>query len=126
MNIEVDKMRKAFTLVELLVTIAILAIIISIATVSVIKVIDTNRQKLYDIEIKNIIELAKLYYTNNLDELPDDNNNSCITLNTLISSGYTKEIINPKTSKPFHNLAIKVTNSSGNYVYEIKDTCNIN
>lgn len=119
-------MRKAFTLVELLATIAILAIIISIATVSVIKVIDTNRQKLYDIEIKNIIELAKLYYTNNLDELPDDNNNSCITLNTLISSGYTKEIINPKTSKPFHNLAIKVTNSSGNYVYEIKDTCNIN
>ncbi|MBQ8234698.1 MAG: prepilin-type N-terminal cleavage/methylation domain-containing protein [Bacilli bacterium] len=119
-------MKKAFTLVELLATISILAIIISIATVSVIKIIDTNRQKLYDIEIKNIIEIAKLYYTNNLEELPDDNNNSCITLNTLISSGYTKEIINPKTNKPFHNLAIKVTNSNGNYVYEIKNTCDIN
>lgn len=53
---------KGFTLIELLTTIAILAIIITIASPFVVTALNNSRQKSYDIMIENIKTSAKTYY----------------------------------------------------------------
>ena len=54
---------KGFTLVELIATILILALVMSIASYSIINVIRNAKQKNYDLLIDHIKEGAELYRT---------------------------------------------------------------
>ncbi|MBR3362597.1 MAG: prepilin-type N-terminal cleavage/methylation domain-containing protein [Bacilli bacterium] len=63
--------KKGFTLVELLATIVILGLIVTIVYPVVISTINSSRQKARDSQIKIIEKGAKMYYLENPNELKD-------------------------------------------------------
>lgn len=82
---------KGFTLIELIVTIVILAIIMSIGTYSIISIINSTRQTNYELLIKHIKEAVETYVIE--CKYAKDGVNSCsngneITLGDLVRYGY--------------------------------------
>ena len=65
-------MKKGFTLVEIMAVITVLGIIGLIAVVAVDKSIKDNNEKLYQIQVSNIEDAARIWGTNNLSYLPDN------------------------------------------------------
>lgn len=86
-----DINNKGFTLVELIATIVILALVMGIGAYSVTSIINKSKDKDYDLLIENINNAAESYYI----ECKFANNDSCeppitITLQTLVDSGFLK------------------------------------
>lgn len=145
---------KGFTLIELLASIILLAVVMSVSTVSVINVIDFSKKKSYD----SLIEYAKIgikdYYIEcaNSDiigvkdicnELVYDsvNDKYSTTFGTLLEYGYLKTnskkddikvVKNPTNDKSMNecDITLKVNNTNNNISYEYdienKDECNRN
>ena len=97
---------KGFTLIELITTIALLAVIVLISFVSVNKVIDTNKSNTCNSIANNIKVAAKEYasdlrYDSTFVDLANSYRmNVIITVNDLISNNYLSgKIINPWTNK---------------------------
>lgn len=111
-------MKKAYTLIELLAVIAILAIITAIAYPRVIDVIGSSKIKAYDVSKKNIIESAKLKYL-------ADANGSKVTeylVADLISDGYIgKDTKNPLTNEDYEKERVIITNNNGEIKLEYVD-----
>lgn len=63
-----NKKDNGFTLVELLAVIAVLSIILVIATSSVLKYIEESKEKTKYIAAKEIVEIAEAYFAINIDE----------------------------------------------------------
>lgn len=83
------KNKKGFTLIELLAVIAILGIIISIATTSIIKGMNDSKEKTKYLSAKEITKLATSY------DIPDS---ECISVLELIYDEYLdKDATNPRT-----------------------------
>ena len=113
---------KAFTLVELLAVLTILAVIVTIVLVSVNSTIDTSRQKLSDIQIKEVERAAKAY---NISEGNLDSESSCVNISTLISNGYLdgEKIIDPKDKEEMTG-SVKITKVGEKYSYKYQeDSC---
>lgn len=88
---------KGFTLVELLATIAILAIVMGIATFSITAIIKNSKEKNYQLLITNIKDAAETYYqeckySNNTGITCSKNNDGSLktTLGELLTYGYLK------------------------------------
>lgn len=64
------KMRRGFTLVELLVVILILSILISIATITFVGVISGSKEKACMMNMKNLYTYCMQYYTQQQDSFP--------------------------------------------------------
>jgi prepilin-type N-terminal cleavage/methylation domain-containing protein len=62
------KKKKGFTLVELLAVIVILAVLVLLAVPSVLKMMDGAKDNAFEIEAENIIDGAKLKYSDDLLE----------------------------------------------------------
>lgn len=78
---------KGFTLVELIATIVLLAIIMGIGAYSITAIIKTTEEKNYNLLIKEIKTSVELYY----QECKYMNDNNCddqITLGYLVDNGY--------------------------------------
>lgn len=109
-------MKKGFTLVELLATIAILSIISVIAYPKIVDVIGSSRLAAYNVSKSNIVNSAKLKYL-------ADVNSSYITEYTvqdLIDSGYIKkDTKNPLTDEAYDiSSKVLITNNNGVVNYE--------
>ena len=110
--------RKGFTLVEVLLTIAILALILIIMVPNVFVLVEKNNVKSCENLIKNIESSTKIYVTNNKYNLGIkcyDNNNPedtilKITLNDLINSGDLTTDGSGKITNPIHDTEISLTN----------------
>lgn len=96
--------RKGFTLVEVIVVIAILAVLVLILVPNIFVMINKNNEKSCNSLIDNIESAAKIYVTNNKYNLGfgcnAPNNTKNIKLQTLVDSGNLKtdgagKIINP-------------------------------
>lgn len=87
---------KGFTLVELLITIGIIGIILTISTASVFTIINNSKNNSNKIAINNMKKSAGLYEKEYKKEITwDENNETCIPLQTLVSKGYLKkELLN--------------------------------
>ena len=106
---------KAYTLIELLSVIVILAIISAIAVPKVIDVIGVARITAYNASKRNIVESAKIKY------LADVNNSNVTeyTIDDLITDGYLKkDIKNPLTNEEYKDTKVLITNEDGNIKYE--------
>ena len=128
---------KGFTLVELLATILVLALVMSIGTFSIIAIINNAKEKNYNLLLSNIKDAAELYYQE--CKYADSNNSAIICnlenvkLGDLVNYGYLKgnstdkssrnyTLVNPINDKPIGNeCSIKVEYKNG----EIEVTANL-
>ncbi len=117
---------KGFTLVELLATIVVLALVVSIGAYSITNIIKKTKDENYKLLIEHIRSAAELYY----QECKFSNNSgiTCssdgtVTLGDLVLYGYLKgnstdtndrsSLINPNDEVNISSCKIKVTYSSG-------------
>ena len=131
--------RKGFTLVELLATLVVLAIVMSIGTYSIINIINNSKEKTYELLISHIKDSSEVYYQEckfsketiikmfNGDKdaanIFCDNN---ITIGELVEYGYLKgnstdsnkkyTIVNPKDNNNISNCEIKISYNNGIYI----------
>lgn len=114
--------KEGFTLVELLATIAILAIVASFTIYVAVNLINNSKEKGYTVTINEIENTASNYLMENADRLfyisDIDNNNveyQCITVENLIDYGYFKnDVINSEIKK-------NQTVSKDDYIYVERD-----
>ena len=114
-------MKKAFTLIELLGVITILAVL---AIPIIDSSVESNREELYKTQINQIEKAAKDYYTEHLNELPQNSGDKReITFKKLQDTGYLEmDIKNPRTNKNYAPTAVViVTKEKENFKYEIKE-----
>ena len=106
----------AFTLLELLGVIILLAILGAIVTVSVGKIISNSKNSLLQTQKKNIENAAKVYYIKENIAL----DNTCISTQELINKGYIEgsEIINTKEVMTGY---VRVTYASNQYTYTYQE-----
>ena len=111
--------KKGFTIVELLVTITLLAIISTIAAISITSFINKNKENNYEILKNTILEASKEYVTDNRY----GNIDSSITAQYLLDNHYiTSGLTDPKTGKniDLNSVIITITFQNKKYTYEIK------
>ncbi len=114
-------MKKGFTLVELLATITILAVILAIAVPQVIKVIDGSRDKAYENQKKLILDTVDIYIEeNNINPYTIDNVTH-ITLLDLQNEGLLPSPLkNPKGGNFSEDTLITISiNEEGNLVIDL-------
>lgn len=102
---------KAFTLIELLTVIVIIAIL-TMATIPIItNSIKSSKDKLYDSLITKIINSAMDWSSENTDMLPKKGESISITLGILQSGGYiSTDLKDPKTDSLFpSDMIINIT-----------------
>ena len=91
--------KKGFTLIEVIMVIAIIAILSLILIPNVMVLIDKNKERSCEKMIDNIESAAKMYVNQNKYELGFDcvdNKTKEITLKTLVDTGYLGgELVNP-------------------------------
>lgn len=129
--------KKGFTLVELIATIVVLALVVSISAYAITNIINSAKEKNYELLIKNIIDASETYYqeckykySNNSGITCNDNETLqgyTVTLQKLVNYGYLKgngtkdnkmEIINPKDNKNIGACSIAVKNENGKLTIE--------
>ena len=90
--------KKGFTLIEVIMVIAIIAILSLILIPNVMVLIDKNKERSCEKMIDNIESAAKMYVNQNKDEVGVECSGTPkeITLKTLVDAGYLGgELVNP-------------------------------
>lgn len=128
--------KKGFTLVELIATIVVLALVVSISAYAITNIINSAKEKNYDLLIKNIKDASETYY----QECKYSNNsgitcNDTVKLQELVNYGYLKgngtednkmKIVNPKNNEDIGECPIAVKYEDGKLTIENKtdnDSC---
>ena len=94
--------KKGFTLVEVLVSIGLLALLGSVIAISLNRVFKDNNKKHYNEYVEKIKSSAMLFVNNTVDIINDLNDNSfkIITIGDLIDNGYVNDtLVNPNTDE---------------------------
>ena len=94
--------KKGFTLVEILVSIGLLALLGSVIAISLNRVFKDNNKKNYNEYVEKIKSSAMLFVNNTVDIINDLNDNSfkIITIGDLIDNGYVNDtLVNPNTDE---------------------------
>ena len=121
-------MRKGFTLVELMVVVAVLGVLCLIIVPIVDKNIKRSKDDMYKVQVENIRLAGMNYFVDNISLRPKSGDSSSVSLASLISGGYISSVVNPKTGSPFtESLMVVVNNNNGVYTYlvcPIEDSCN--
>ena len=118
------KNNKGFTLVELMAVIIIISLIALLTFPNIVNQIKKTRKFNNKTVEDIIIEQAKKYINDNLDQFEDKK--YCFSIDTLLDNGYIKESL-VGHSDNLDKKAIYITKND-DYKYEImdKDKCNIN
>ena len=92
------KKKNGFTLVELLVTVGILSLVLSVTGYVLFQIIDDSEKKVVQVVDENVGEAARLYVTEYFsdvvwtkDEENDDIEQSCILVDDLVNKGYLSD-----------------------------------
>ena len=113
---------KAFTLVELITVIALLAVISLIIFPIIINKIDKGKENAYNIQINSIKKATENFALKNISSIPQ-NSGDTLTLNLSdlkTSNLIDMDIINPITNKPFPNdMLITITKMENQYNIEV-------
>lgn len=107
--------KKGFTLIEVIMVIAIITILSLILIPNVMVLIDENKKRSCEKMIDNIESAAKMYVNQNKYELgfdcDDDNKTKGITLETLVNAGYLGGDILKNEEYPFGYIVNPVGNT---------------
>lgn len=122
------KNNKGFTLVEMLAVVVILIAIIAIITPKIISSFKNSEDTIYKQQIESIIDVSRIYMSNNSNLLPEENQNYVITIESLKQEKLinSDEILNPKTKEPLTGcVLVRYLNNKYQYDYvEDQTTCN--
>lgn len=127
-----------YTLVELLITIVLLSLILSIAGYSIVTIVNGAKEKNYETLINNIKSASEMYYQecrymNNEEEQvisceKETDGSYEITLYVLLEYGFLSsssnhefKIINPKDNKDIANCKINITSNNSKVVVTSSD-----
>ena len=94
--------KKGFTLVEILVSIGLLALLGSVIAISLNRVFKDNNIKNYNEFVEKVKSSAMLYVNNTVDIINDLNDSSfkIMTIGNLTDNGYVDDtLVNPNTDK---------------------------
>ena len=121
-------MKKGFTLVELLASLIVLAIISLIAFPVVNNVIKKSDEKLHNAQLQEIKEATEKWAYLNIDLLPDDGESITVTILELKKSGFLPlDIRNPKTKELLPNdMQVIIENKNNIYNYIINEESGTN
>ena len=132
MNLFKKRKKRGFTLVELVVTIAIMLAIVTIAVPSAISLSNRSKQKSRELQIKEFESAAESYVLDNKNKWNVANigssSNYCFTLSDLLASQYIKEIPeDPTTNSEFTgsvNISVETVEGVELLKYEYSEnTC---
>lgn len=116
-------MKKGFTLVELLAVIVILGLLSLIAVPAVTNSIRKYRKDLYDTQISNIQDSARIWASDNITELKEEvGQSTVVTLKTLKEAGLVDDDIkDPRNKKKFDddNTYVTIEKTSKGYKYTV-------
>jgi len=115
------KKNKAFTLVELIAVITILAVILVISLPSLLGTIEKTGEKRYQDFLDNLYMMTENYVTTHFDEFPDLKEEGArveISISKLREAEYFRtNPINPKTDKAVSDLDKVVVTRTTNKTY---------
>ena len=130
--------KKGFTLVEMIAVIVIISLIALISVVTITNVLNNSKKKLYSNQVEMIESSARMWASDNLLILPNDNTStnvceyanidSCqddykkliITLKDLQDGGYIgKDIKNPENNKPIKSATIEIEKKEKKLYYTV-------
>ena len=113
------KNNQGFTLVELLATMVILAVLMLLAIPNVIGIVQSNKNKTYVEDAKKLATLAEYKIRTNSSLKPVSGRNRCITMNDLDLS---KEIDEPPNGGQYDRAQsyVRVNNSGGTIKYYVQ------
>ena len=122
---------KGFTLIELIATIVILALVVGLGSYAITGIIKSSKEKSYTLLIENIENASETYYQEckyvnntgvNCNQM--DDNKYSVSLGDLVNYGYLKgngtneqdkyTIVNPKTNDNISSCAIAISYTNGN------------
>ena len=118
------KKKNGFTLVELLVTIALILMVLGIAIVSIIKVSDAKKEEAYVLVKDQITTAAEQYFYANeyLFEGLSEGSSGVITVGKLVEEDYLNKVTDPRTGKAINNCSqIQVTKTNGKFKSSFKE-----
>lgn len=116
--------KKGFTLVELIGVIVILALLALLITPTVNKLLKEQKQKVYDAQMKIVLNAAKNYVADKQDTLDISDSGLALSVSDLYNNGYLNKdkVINPSTNKEFKNcVLVKWDDSYNQYNYKYVD-----
>ncbi len=127
---------KGFTLVELIVTVALISLVVILVVPSALDIVTNSKQELYNIQIKDIVTASKIYYEDCQYGLksPLCQNDSPVTITIKdllgIKNNQTndtlnkKKIINPITNEDITNCQITINKikEESKYTYVVNGT----
>lgn len=119
--------KNGFTLMEVLAVLIILSIIVVIAIPMVNTAMKNSKNKSYLRQMEGIVESAKVWASEHMFELPEEENATrTLTLAELIQGGYVDQNIkDPKTGEPLTGVRVVITYSNNSFVYTIYDSYGI-
>lgn len=121
---KIRKNKKGFTLIELIVTIALMMSILVLAVISFVGITNKNKENAKKL-VKEQIETAAMEYFNSNEYLFSDLNEDSfgtISVGKLIEEDYLNVVTNPVTSKRIGNCTIVVVKRKNkNYTAKVDD-----
>ena len=130
------KNKKGFTLIELLCVIAILAIVTTIASASIVNLSNASKQNLYCAKLEMIESAAKTYAIgyeyelNNSTTFYDGYKSLIITVNDLVESGVLSPdkddaVLSPINNESINNMNIILYLKNNQVYVHIDDVNNV-
>lgn len=130
------KNKKGFTLIELLCVIAILAIVTTIASASIVNLSNKSKENLYCAKLEMIESAAKTYAVgykyelNNSNTFYDGYKSLVITINDLVKSGALSpdkddNVLSPINNETMNNMSIILYLKNNQVYVHINDANNV-
>ena len=121
----VMKNKKGFTLVELIVVIAVMGVILILALPQVGKIQSANKTKKYETYEQSIESAAKLYVDSHAKDLFGTNNSGCVTIKfaELQTNNLIKDFGEDGISCNNDQTYVEVRKVNDNYKYETSIVC---
>lgn len=115
--------KKGFTLIELIVVIALLGLISAIVFPVITSTLNNSKQKAYETQKKQVIKSARQYFYENPLKLPKlvNGNTSSVSVEQLIKDGYIEDKVKDPRDNNCLTGYIKVSVENNKYVYSYDD-----
>ncbi len=122
------KNNKGFTLIEVVVTIVIISLILTITTNLISNTLAASEKTTYTLLKNNIVSAGYTYVEECTNEIIqcdfDYQNNNIFTANTLKKYGYFTNLDSPIDNKDLSDcLILKATKENGVVVIDLEDKC---